>query len=252
MNGPEDDRRARRAESGEHPPEPARAEQRRQPGRHDHDRPARKGRDDPHLGGADPQQAGDPGEQRDERRLVHIAEREMPPGHDEVQLVLLEAIPAAEGQFGGGERGADQPCQAGHVVMGRCRGRWEGGRESGRGHLRTDPSGATPSVRSVVMQSQARQRSGLAVVAATTASRSPGLRPPGCQLPVSASIWRYASPVPSAQVRTHVRGVCMAKLHVTAGDGHAHRHVVKFGKAQVGGPLEAQTWAGRTRRRCSR
>jgi hypothetical protein len=111
VRGADDDRGARRGQGGEHPAEPARAEQRDEPGRHDHDRPARQRRDDPDRRRADAQDVGDPGEQRDERRLVHVAEREMAAGHDEVQLILLEAVPAAHRELDRCERSADHPCE---------------------------------------------------------------------------------------------------------------------------------------------
>ena len=105
----DDDRGARRGQSGEHPAEPARAEQRRQPGRDHHDRAARQRRDDPDRRRADAEDVGDPGEQRDERRLVDVAEREMAAGHDEVQLVLLESVPAAYRELDRHEHAADHP-----------------------------------------------------------------------------------------------------------------------------------------------
>ena len=109
VHGADEDGGARHGEGGEHPAEPARAEQRREPGRHDHDRPAGQRRDDPDRRRADPEHAGDPGEQRGQRRLVHVAEREMVPRHHEVQLVLLEAIPAAHRELDRDEQGRDDP-----------------------------------------------------------------------------------------------------------------------------------------------
>jgi hypothetical protein len=87
----------------------ARAEQRRQPGRRDHDRPARQGRDDPDRREADADDVGDPGEQRDERRLVHVAERETVPRHQEVHLVLLEAVPGGHRELDRHEHAGDHP-----------------------------------------------------------------------------------------------------------------------------------------------
>jgi hypothetical protein len=53
--GADEDGRARRNEGGEDPAGPATAEQRREPGRHDHDRPAGQRRDDPDRRRADPE-----------------------------------------------------------------------------------------------------------------------------------------------------------------------------------------------------
>jgi hypothetical protein len=66
-------------------------------------------RDDPDRRRADASDAGDPRQQRDERRLVHVAEREMVPRHQEVQLVLLEALPGAERELDRHEHHRDHP-----------------------------------------------------------------------------------------------------------------------------------------------
>ena len=132
VHGGEDDRGARGGQRGQHPPEPARAEQRGAPGRDDDDGAARERGDDPDRGRAHPQHAGDdPGQQRGERRLVHVAEGEMPPGLDEVQLVLHEAVSAADRELQRNQGGRDQPGGQRHAVGRR------GGPEPGK--VRTDP-----------------------------------------------------------------------------------------------------------------
>jgi len=105
----DDQRGARREQGGQDPAEPARAEQHCEPGGDDHDRPAGQRWDDPDRRRVHAEQVGDPGEQRDERRLVHVAEREMPTGLDEVQLVLEKAVAAADREFDGHEDGGDHP-----------------------------------------------------------------------------------------------------------------------------------------------
>ena len=82
---------------------------------------ARQRRDDPDGRRADPEYAGDPGQQRRQRRLVDVAEREMVPGHDEVQLVLLEAVPAAHSELDCHEYCRDHPRQYRHAIR---PGRW--------------------------------------------------------------------------------------------------------------------------------
>jgi hypothetical protein len=116
VRGADEDGSARHGEGGEHPAEPARAEQRREPGRRDHNPPAGQRGDDPDRRRADAEDAGDPGEQRDERRLVHVTECEMVPGDDEVQLVLLEAVAAAHGELDRHECGADHPRGCRHAL----------------------------------------------------------------------------------------------------------------------------------------
>lgn len=109
MRGADDHGCARRSEAGQHPAEPSRAEERRESGRRDHQCSSRQCRDDPHCRRADAGGAGDPGEQRGYRGLVHVAEREMVPCRDEIQLVLLEAVPGAHRDLGCHEQGCDRP-----------------------------------------------------------------------------------------------------------------------------------------------
>jgi len=118
MCGADDDGSARRGEGGEYPAEPARAEQRRELGRRDHDGPAGQRRDYPDRRRADAENVRDPGEQRDQRRLVHVTETEMVPRHDEVQLVLLEAVPAAHRELDRYKPGADHPSERRNAVGG--------------------------------------------------------------------------------------------------------------------------------------
>src|SRR5262249_52235504 len=82
-------------------------------------RPAGQRRDDPDRRRADAEHVRDPGEQRDQRRLVDVAEREMPAGLDEVQLVLQEAVPAAERELDGHEDAGDHPHRGRQAVADR-------------------------------------------------------------------------------------------------------------------------------------
>jgi len=113
------DRGARRGQGGQHPAEPARAEQRGQPGGQDHDRPAGQRRADPDRRRIDPEHVRDSGEQRGERRLVDVAEREVVSRHDEVQLVLQEAVAAAQRELGRDEHRRDDPHRDRHPIAGR-------------------------------------------------------------------------------------------------------------------------------------
>ena len=97
-------------------PQPARPKQSREPGRHDDYRPAGQCRDDPDRRRGDPEQICCPGQQRRERRLVDVAEGEMMRRHEEVQLVLLEAVACAHGELDRHERGGNHPRQPGHPV----------------------------------------------------------------------------------------------------------------------------------------
>ena len=114
--GADQHRSARGGEGGEYPAETAGAEQRREPGRHENDCPARERRDDPDRRRSDSEHAGDAGEQRGDRRLVDVAEGQMMSGGDEVQLVLHEAVPAADSEFGRDEHGRDQPDSQRHPI----------------------------------------------------------------------------------------------------------------------------------------
>jgi hypothetical protein len=66
--------------------------------------------------GSNAEYARDPGQQRNKRRLVHVAEREMVPRDQEVQLVLLEAIPPADRELDSHEHSSDHPDKRGHPV----------------------------------------------------------------------------------------------------------------------------------------
>ena len=63
------------------------------------------------------------GEQHGERRLVHVAESQVVARHQEVQLVLLEAVQAADRQLHRGEHRGDQPYEPGHPVVVAAPGR---------------------------------------------------------------------------------------------------------------------------------
>ena len=139
--GPEQDGGACHGERGQHPAEAAGAEQRREPGRQDHDRPAGQRRDDPDRGRAEAGQLRDASEQRRERRLVHVAERQMAARLDEVQLVLHEAVPAADRELDRHEPRRDQPGKQRHPIRGRNASRR--GRRDGRDGRPRDRSGGT-------------------------------------------------------------------------------------------------------------
>ena len=121
----EDHWRGGDGERGEHPAAAAGAEQRRQPGGDEDDRAARQRWQDPDRRRVHAEDVGGAGEQHGERRLVHVAERQVVACHKEVQLVLLEAVPVADDELERDERRGDKPHEPGYPVAAgraRCRG----------------------------------------------------------------------------------------------------------------------------------
>ena len=121
----------------------------------------------------------DAGEQRRERRLVHVTERKMAPGLDEVQLVLHETVPATHRELDRHEHRRDEPGKRRHPIGGRNAGRRV--RRHGRDGSLRDRGGGTgrlfhddASTASPAGNPRHEDQTGLAVRDALPRSRAAG------------------------------------------------------------------------------